>query len=237
MNPEIFSSAQGVTLGGDYDLSFMSMDAPEHPRQRRIVARAFTPRMAEGLSDRIEEYSTAAIDRLRKDGGGNFVRTVAMPVPLLIIIDILGMPHVDYERVRRWTDEMIDTAGREDDGAAAEAGAIAYAQWGEYVEEHIAHRKTHPAEHVPSKLAQLDEELIHEGDKPLDEDDLHIFCSLLLVAGNETTRILFDPTRSEAHCGEGHRYSRPRNAGGRRSGPSLPVSASRRGGLRRPGFV
>jgi cytochrome P450 len=107
-NPEIFSSEpKGPWHVAELRFSMQAMDGKRHLRHRNVVSRAFTPRMVSMLSERAKQYADEAIDALAGRSGCDFVRDLAVPVPMRIIADMLGVADGDLDRFRERTDAVI----------------------------------------------------------------------------------------------------------------------------------
>ena len=206
--PELFCSGQGVRpKGGGADaLSIVSMDDPEHARQRRLISRGFTGARITQLMDHIRELAHGLVDAVASRGECDFVDDIAKPLPLIVIAEMLGLATSDRERLAHWSDTMMAGEGAAaDDPRQAAAGEA----WGEYITYLVGlleDRRAHPRDDLISVLLSsadagaiaFDEEALYnrvregdlaaEGALGLGADDLLAFLVLLLVAGNETTR-------------------------------------------------
>jgi cytochrome P450 family 142 subfamily A polypeptide 1 len=202
-HPELFCSGQGVRPkgGGADNLSIVSMDDPEHARQRRLISRGFTPSHINNLMERIRDLARELIDNVASRGECDFVNDIAKPLPLIVIAEMLGLDVADRERLAHWSDTMMSAEGADlDSPAVAQAGEA----WGEYVTYLVAlleDRRAHPRDDLISVLlasadaghlefdeASLQDRLASGEIGGLGADDLLSFLVLLLVAGNETTR-------------------------------------------------
>jgi cytochrome P450 family 142 subfamily A polypeptide 1 len=180
-DPTIFSNASGVTYFDAVPLSFVTMDPPEHGRLRRIVSRQFTPRMVKELRDETRQWTELALDTLEGKDEFDFVDSVAAPVTLRVIADMLGVPAEDLDQVKAWTDQMMDAGGRMDEPDLLEQAANSYVAWAAYVDEQVELKLATPGDDLLSRLANAD-------DERLDREELALFATALMVAGNETTR-------------------------------------------------
>ena len=192
-NPELFSSAAGATsiqsLPAQFNEFFggmINMDDPRHGAQRRIVSRGFTPRALARLEEGVRRRADAMIDRVIEKGECDFVAELAAPLPLEVIVDLMGIPASATEMVFRNTNTILGLgdpelmAGSQDlVGTALRAGA----ELGALMKEMAEDRRKKPREDLTSVL--LNAEL--EGGA-LASEDLTSFFVLLVVAGNETTR-------------------------------------------------
>lgn len=180
-DPSVFSNARGVTYFEALPLSFVTMDPPEHGRLRRIVSRQFTPRMVKELREQTRQYTEAALSSVDGMDQFDFVESIAAPVTLRVITEMLGVPPDDLDQVKLWTDQMMDAGGRLEEPGVAERAAESFGAWSVYVDEQVERRLAEPGDDLLSRLA-------HAEDERLDRDELAMFATTLVVAGNETTR-------------------------------------------------
>ncbi len=198
---EHFSSAQGVRPVNLVPLSIVSMDDPEHTRQRRLLSKGFTPRQVRAMTDHVRELTNSVIDEVEGSGEIDFVADLAMHVPLIVISELLGLDPGIRSTLYEWSDAMIggEGAGGEP-GPATDRAALAFAAYTTLVAELIEERRAAPREDLLSILtAAFDSgELTYDDEtrarydsddvSELTNDELLMFCVLLMVAGNETTR-------------------------------------------------
>jgi cytochrome P450 len=187
-SPRLFCSGQGVLVKDPMrdgtmpatPPSIIYMDPPAHVRYRRLVSRAFTPRMVRGLEPRIRLLARETLDVIRPGEPVDFVEHVAVPLPLLVIAEMLGVPAADRARFKEWSDVMIAGA---DIGVAATIGAVQ--ELFAYFLTTLEARRQAPRDDLVSALAHAEV----DGER-LADDEVLMFCLTLLVAGNETTRNL-----------------------------------------------
>jgi cytochrome P450 family 142 subfamily A polypeptide 1 len=202
--PEVFSSARGVRPkgGGGGELSLVSMDDPEHARQRKLVSRGFTPSRIGQLTDHIRELARELIDKVAARGECDFVEDIAKPLPLIVIAELLGLPVEDRERLGAWSDAMMGGEGADGDDPRVARAAEAWAEYLTYLVDVIEERRRAPKDDLISVLLSsadageiaFDHEQLQQMAQdatPRDGlvgDEVLAFLVLLLVAGNETTR-------------------------------------------------
>jgi cytochrome P450 len=174
--------------------SFLSMDPPDHTRLRRLVSKAFAPRVIARLAPRIRELSdellTAAGADADGDTGGqggqiDVVGQLAYPLPVRIISELLGVPPGDHPRFAGWSASLAHSLQPRflGSGAALDAAADqARQEFAGYFRELIAARRARPADDLLSELIRAED----DGQR-LSEEELIGTCVLLLVAGHETT--------------------------------------------------
>jgi cytochrome P450 len=193
-HPEVFSSRQGATSISDLPIEFneyfgsmINMDDPRHARLRRIVSRAFTPRMIARFEEDVRRAATEVVDDLLAAGPCDFVSQVAARLPLKFICDMMGIPNDHYEMVLTNTNMILSGFDPEFIGENQDhmAGQLlgAGAALAELVTGLAAIRAREPADDLLSALvtANIDGE-------QLTSAELASFFILLVVAGNETTR-------------------------------------------------
>jgi len=192
---DLFCSGQGIRPNEGASLSLIGLDGERHVRQRRLLNKGFAPGMIRAMEPRVREVVTEVLDELAGRSSCDFVTDVAVPVPLVVIAELLGLPVEDRVQLGHWSDRMMGGEGRSDpddlvmaDAAAAFGEYVAYLT--EMVEERRqAHRRggVVPDDAV-SILVGADEDGVLQSSDELAEDELTMFLVVLLVAGNETTR-------------------------------------------------
>ena len=161
--------------------SMLRSDPPDHTRLRALVSRAFTPRTVEGLRGRVEAIVEEHLDAVADAGGMDVIAALAYPLPVIIIAEMLGIPREDQARFKHWSDEMVRGMGIStiDDQRASRRGAR---ELRAYLEGVASIRRREPREDLLSALLTAED----EGGR-LSDDELYETCSLLLIAGHETT--------------------------------------------------
>ncbi|MFI0978773.1 cytochrome P450 [Streptomyces sp. NPDC021093] len=153
-------------------------DPPDHTRLRRLVAREFTPRRIEALAPRVQQVTDALIDAMEADGArtADVIDALAFPLPMTVICDLLGVPDLDRESFRGWSNEVVSPT-------SPEAEAAAYGAAMPYLTGLIQAKRKAPGEDLLSAMIHTADEA---GDR-LSEDELLSMAFLLIVAGHETT--------------------------------------------------
>ncbi len=190
--PELFSSEpRGPWHVFEYHFSMQAMDGPRHHRNRNVVSRAFTPRLVAMLTERAERYADEAIDALAGRRSGEFVSDLAVPVPLRIIADMLGVADGDLEQFRKWSDAMIDAGGGHAEDDALDGTHRMLGDFLVYLTDAVERRRAEPSDDILSRIIEAgdagvldDAQRLHR----LEGDEVRDFALFLLVAGNETTR-------------------------------------------------
>ena len=193
-HPEVFCSGRGATSIVDLPVEFneyfgsmINMDDPRHARLRRIVSRAFTPRMVRRFEDDVQRTAAAIVDELLASGPGDFVEQVAAKLPLKIICEMMGVGPEHYAMVLRNTNTILSGSDPEFISADMDEAITQILTAGQdlatLVTDLAAHRQEHPADDLASALANAN----IDGEQ-LTPAELASFFILLVVAGNETTR-------------------------------------------------
>lgn len=206
--------------------SFLFLDPPDHTRLRRLVSKAFAPKVVNALQTEISTLVDGLLDRIAEQGSFDVVADFAYPLPVAVICRLLGVPLEDEPQFSRasavlaksldpfFTDEQADELN---ESLGAGAGLR------EYLHGLIARRRSRPGDDLLSALVAVNE----SGDQ-LTEEEIVSTCVLLLVAGHETTVNLIgnailamlrdgrqwtalaaDPTRAAAVVEETLRYDPP----------------------------
>jgi hypothetical protein len=160
-------------------------DPPDHTRLRSLVNRAFTPRMTEGLRPRIQQIVDELLDTAAQDERFDLINALALPLPLLVIAELLGVPAVDRTQLKRWSSAIfkgIDIVAPEEQDSALATASVAATEFGSYLRALAAERRRAPRDDLLSALVRIEE----QGER-LAEDELVHMCILLLGAGHETT--------------------------------------------------
>jgi cytochrome P450 len=184
-DPATFCSGRGVLLT---DLtqpalsteSIIHLDPPRHARHRKLVSPSLSVRRVAQLEDRIRAIARELLDEVDPTAVVDTVDSIAVPLPIMVIAELVGVPREDWARFRRWSDAAILAA----DGLTADLMALVGELYG-YIADVVRARQADPTDDLVSVLAhgRVD------GDA-LGDDDIHMFVLTLLVAGNETTRTL-----------------------------------------------
>jgi len=153
-------------------------DPPDHTRLRKLVAREFTARRVEGLAPRIQKTTDALLDRMltAPDGRADLVEALSFPLPISVICELLGVPDLDRESFRSWSNDAIGAT----DPAVRKAAAASMAR---YITELLEVRRQRPGDDLMSALMHGAGD---DGDR-LSREELLGMAWLLLVAGHETT--------------------------------------------------
>lgn len=165
---------------GNFNLSLLEMDPPEHTRLRRVAAPAFTPRRLAAYGESIEKLVDSLVDQARAKGTFDLQTEIAGPLPISVISELLGVPDADYETFTTYGTAL----GSALDGIqslrhareALQARSALHGMFRRLIEQ----RRSDPREDLLTVLAQQEGEAIRA-------DEMMPLCTLLLVAGFETT--------------------------------------------------
>ncbi|MDX3237547.1 cytochrome P450 [Streptomyces sp. ME03-5709C] len=168
-----------TTLNGN---GLLDLEAPDHTRIRRLVSKAFTPRTVERLTPTVQRLAGELVERLVAEGGGDLVATVAEPLPVAVIAEMLGIPAADRHLLRPWSADIVGMFELNPSEEAARRAVRASEEFSAYLRELIAERRRTPGEDLISALIAAHD----EGDR-LSEQEMVSTCVLLLNAGHEAT--------------------------------------------------
>jgi cytochrome P450 len=156
--------------------SILQSDPPEHTRLRSIIARAFTPRAVQACDSLVREFARERVEAMLALGRADLVDEYAIPIPVVVIAEMLGVPREDRAVFRKWSDDIVGAiAGRVDPRKSQ-------AEFQEYFSAVVEQRRVEPRDDVISKLLGANQK-----GETLDTPEVLSFCLSLLVAGNETT--------------------------------------------------
>lgn len=174
-------------MGGDdpsetgqlFAASLITADPPRHRQLRSLVTQAFTPRAVEALAPRISALTEELLDGIAPKESADLIDELAYPLPVIVIAELMGIPAEDRDRFKHWSDVIVSQT---QSGAQTADHSSTNREMTEYFLALIEHRRRSPGNDLISNL------LVAEIDgQRLSVPELLGFCSLLLVAGNETT--------------------------------------------------
>lgn len=161
--------------------NIIRMDPPVHNRHRKLVMESFTPRRIAGMEPLVREIVRRSLDAIDPSSPIDFIEQVAVPMPMFVIANMLGVPEEDSADFRRWSDAMVEAGG----GMVSPATATTVGELIGYITNVAKERRQRPKDDLISLLLEAEVEGVK-----LTEAELGMFCLTLLVAGNETTRNL-----------------------------------------------
>jgi cytochrome P450 len=162
-------------------------DAPEHTRLRRLVFKAFTPRMIESMRGEVVAVADGLLtDVEREIAEGkqiDLLRSYAYPLPAIVIAGMLGVPADDRDRFKQWSDDIsalvfggLDDEGRHERARSGMSGLVGY------ITELVARARISPGDDLIGALIRA-----QEADDTLTNSEIIATCTLLLFGGHETT--------------------------------------------------
>jgi cytochrome P450 len=206
---DLYCNRYGVRPVIAGDMSIITLDGEDHVRQRRLINQGFTPRRVRELIPHVRDLSRQLAEEIADKSEVDFVEDFAIHVPLIIICELMGLDPDQRMRMYRWSDDMMAGDGHSDpDSPELHAAATSFGEYAEMCIQLIAERRASPSkddlmgiltqafdagelEKEHKALQGIDEEMaarIIAEKAELSDDELLAFLTILLVAGNETTR-------------------------------------------------
>jgi cytochrome P450 len=194
-DPQTFISGKGVNIATDPERTennigagrmMLMTDPPLHVRLRRLVNKGFTPRQIAALEPHVRSVVTEIIDDVAPRGACDFVEDIAAKLPLAIICEMMGVPKEDWQLIFDWTNRTIgadDPEYQVEGGTREETANRARMETFAYFARLVQERRREKRDDLVSVLSEAEV----EGER-LSDQDILIFCYLLILAGNETTR-------------------------------------------------
>ena len=197
---ETFTTTKGIRLEEmasdelEARRTMMEFDPPEHTRLRRLVSRGFTPRVIATYENAFRTLASQVLDKVLPLGRFDFVTEIARELPIRLLCRLLGVPETDAMHLVAWGDQMISNADPEYTPVVVDKmdteeyrllpfRSPAALEVFRYAEEMASERRTDPADDIITAL------LTAEPDgQPLTDLEFKNFFTLMMVAGNETTR-------------------------------------------------
>jgi cytochrome P450 len=190
-NPALFSSAARSAWPQEdpqemveayHQKSVINMDPPLHQKMRRVIRGAFTPKAVASYEENFRAHAKEIVDRVAAKGQCEFVEEVAAELPLIAILELMGVPTDERKQFYDWTNTMIfaedpDMATSQDEANAAAFKMIEYALG--MAEQH----KQTPLDNMTGVL--LDGKI---GDRDVTLEEFGWMWLLTMVGGNESTR-------------------------------------------------
>ncbi|WP_016696950.1 cytochrome P450 [Actinoalloteichus spitiensis] len=186
-DPERFSNTQQVldsaaTAGMSEEETqralegnFLAIDPPEHTRIRRMLTGAFTARRIRDLEPRVRDIVTDHLDAMERGGSpADLVTAFALPVPSLVICELLGVPYEDRDTFQERSSRLLDVS------STREERALVQDESREYMTELVLRARRAPGDDLLGRL-------VREHGDDLTTGELAGIADLLLIAGHETT--------------------------------------------------
>jgi cytochrome P450 len=154
----------------------LGADPPDHTRLRELVSAAFTAGRIEALRPRVQEITDDLLDAMAGRQKLDLIDSLTFPLPLQVIFELIGVPVIDRDNFRTWTNVIIGGLAERERVLAAMGALIGY------VRHLLALKRAEPADDLLSALLAAGE----DGDR-LSDNELSSTVFLLLVAGYETS--------------------------------------------------
>jgi cytochrome P450 len=197
---ETFTTTKGIRLEEmapdelEARRTMMEFDPPEHTRLRRLVSRGFTPRVIATYENAFRSLARQVLDHALPMGEFDFVTEIARDLPIRLLCRLLGVPESDADRLVSWGDQMISHTDPEytefvvdqvdtDDYRLLPFRSPAALEVFQFAEEMAQERRKNPQDDIVTTLLNAEPDGV-----PLTDLEFKNFFSLLMVAGNETTR-------------------------------------------------
>jgi cytochrome P450 len=197
-DPATFSSDLTVLLPPQEEIelfsrgNFVRMDAPRHTKLRKLVSKAFTPRVVAELEPRIAAITGELLDAVAGSSPFDLVAALAYPLPVTVIAELVGVPVSDRHRFRQWADALLgeplpDTLVP--DRETLQKRGARLRDMIDYLLAHVRQRRAAPTGDLTSTLIAAEVDGGH-----LDDEEIVGFIGLLLIAGHITTTTLLTNT-------------------------------------------
>ncbi|MFF3155589.1 cytochrome P450 [Streptomyces sp. NPDC057910] len=160
-------------------ITMLSSDAPDHTRLRKLVTRAFTPRRVDELAPRVQEMTDGFVDAMlaAPDRRADLVEALSFPLPITVICELIGVPALDQDAFRHWSNISLSAPLLEDRLAASRST-------NGYLKRLLEDKRAQPGDDLISALIHTADQ---EGGDRLSQNELLGMAWVLLVAGHETT--------------------------------------------------
>lgn len=162
------------------------LDPPQHSRLRKLLNKEFTPHMIQRLRPHIQQVVSTLLDQAVGKTEIDFMTEFANPLPVRVIAEMLGIPGEDQRDFQIWSDALANFFGNStatvETARRAQNSLISLT---EYFRALLPERRQHKGDDLVSLLLRVEEE-----GEVLTEEELLAQCTMLLVAGHETTRNL-----------------------------------------------
>lgn len=180
--PKVFSSEVVTPV----PITFLTLfDAPNHARLRKVVARAFTPKAVEIMTDRIRERGTELLEKMVENGGGDAVEDYTLQLSMSTISGILDVPAADIDKMKFWSDEIFaffaQLARNAPGTPTAEESTRDFL---DYLLNNLERLYDEDSQSVGGHIARMWKEDL------LSDKEASELCSFMFVAGHDTTTIL-----------------------------------------------
>jgi len=193
--PEIFSNDFTALMGADDDEireilsegwdnppTLLTADHPVHTRNRKLVNLAFSAPRVNAIEEDMRAKSVQLIEDMAKKSGGDFVEDFAIPLPVTMIAQQIGLDN-DIAQVKAWSDAAVDRFSQMVDRERQLECARAFVEYQKYMKSKIDERRANGGDDLLTDLV----EARVEGETPLTDEEIMSIMQQFMVAGNETT--------------------------------------------------
>lgn len=169
----------------DNGINLAFSDPPVHRKRRGLLAKAFTPRSLESWKPRIQAVADMLIDKIASEDTSkpiDMMKDFAVPIPVTIIADLLGVPNQDWAKIKEWSDILFMPHHAEGIEETTKLKGQTMQTFAEYLLPLVQHKRKNPQNDILSDLTQAE----YDGERLKDEEIVYTGIGLL-GAGNETT--------------------------------------------------
>jgi cytochrome P450 PksS len=159
--------------------NMLDLDDPDHARLRTLVHKAFTPKLIETLRTSIETITEELIKSAKPHGRMDLIAEFALPLPVAVISQMLGIPKREQDKFHRWSKTIVSSQSSQAGALKAIPSVISFLR---YIRRLVRLRQMHPENDLTTALVQAEE----AGDR-MNMDEMLAMIFLLLIAGHETT--------------------------------------------------
>lgn len=160
------------------DNNMLKMDAPDHTRLRSLVHKVFTPARVEQMRSSVQQLADELLDKAARNQHFDLIEHYALPIPLTVICEVLGVPLADIPQIYRWKQSLMSSVSNPLQRISRFSSFIGFFN---YIRALCHKRRVDPQDDLISALAKVDE----NGER-LSDAELQGMVVLLLVAGHET---------------------------------------------------
>jgi len=164
--------------------TLLTQDPPLQRAYRAILTRGFTASRIEAMSGYIRELCDGLIDKFIDKGECDFFAEFAVPLPLYVVADVLGVPRADVDKFKKWSDDGIANIGRMKGREAVLQSARSSMEMQKYFAAIFEERRREPKDDLISDIAQAQ----FQNERPLNVSEALSLILSVVVAGNETAR-------------------------------------------------
>jgi cytochrome P450 len=162
--------------------SMLFLDPPDHTRLRTLVNKAFTPPAIEALKPRIQTIAETLLDQIQAPAAFDIIETIAYPLPVIVMAELLGVPAADRAQFKLWSDQRARLLEPTITASEVQVAIQAAHEFDAYFLDIIKARRQEPRDDLVSALVAAEE----AGDT-LTHSEVLVMLRLLMIAGNETT--------------------------------------------------